>query len=279
MGLIHFPTWTLSDKIFTGMQVLALGSFAGETLGQNAGYSKFAGQDAKVRVPSRVGMTWTYTPGLFASAWFLSNAVSSNGREKITAALLTAHFGKRVLECLFLHRYSGTINGDAFIPISAYYGLATVWIAFQQQNVSSYGASEAWLLNLGLALNAIGQFGNFYHHWLLASLRSRSSCALSDGLSSHGVTSRSSLMSVSGSKSNYFVPQGAFFSFVTCPHYFFELVAWFGLACVTGQLNAFLVAADMTSYLAGRSMATTKWYRQRFEDYPAERRHLIPFFF
>lgn len=264
MSAIHLPAWTLGNKILTGVQTLMLAQGAGEAQGQNAGYSKFADKTAKFKVPSRVGMTWIYTPGLLTSAWFLHNAVEKNGRETLTAALLTAHFGKRVLECLFLHRYSGTVNGDAFIPISFFYGLMAALVAYQQKQVSGYGKGEAWLLKLGLVLNVVGQVGNFYHHWLLASLRSRKTQVDSAALVV---------------KSPYVIPTGGFFSLLTCPHYFFEIIAWFGIASVTGQLNAFLVAGDMASYLAGRSMSTTRWYKEKFPDYPSNRRHLIPFLF
>lgn len=78
---------------------------------------------------------------------------------------------------------------------------------------------------------------------------------------------------------SYAIPSGGLFGYVTMPHYFCELIAWLGLACVTQQLNAFLTLADMTSYLAGRSAATTRWYKSKFPNYPPERKNLIPFLF
>ena len=78
----------------------------------------------------------------------------------------------------------------------------------------------------------------------------------------------------------YVVPAGGWFDYVAAPHYFFEIVAWFGLALATQQLNAYLTAAGMASYLAGRAVASTRFYRERFgEGYPASRRHLVPFVF
>merc|ERR1719198_1489170 len=112
------------------------------------------------------------------------------------------------------------------------------------------------MLLAGIALNAVGQLGNLYHHWLLATLRPK-----------NGATEGSS---------KYVIPVRGMFRFVTAPHYFFELVAWFGIACVTQHLNSFLAAGNMLSYLAGRSVATTRWYNAKFENYPSERKHLIP---
>lgn len=46
------------------------------------------------------------------------------------------------------------------------------------------------------------------------------------------------------------------------------------------QLNALLVFAGMASYLSGRAVATTRWYRAKFgKAWPEHRRHLVPFVF
>ena len=67
----------------------------------------------------------------------------------------------------------------------------------------------------------------------------------------------------------------------TVPHYTFEVTAWFGLAIVAQQLNVCLVFAGMASYLSGRAVATTKWYRQQFGEaaVPLSKRHLVPYVF
>ena len=52
------------------------------------------------------------------------------------------------------------------------------------------------------------------------------------------------------------------------------------LALVAQQLNALLVFAGLASYLSGRAVATTRWYRTKFgKAWPAHRRHLVPFVF
>ena len=41
-----------------------------------------------------------------------------------------------------------------------------------------------------------------------------------------------------------------------------------------------LVFAGLASYLSGRAVATTLWYRAKFgKAWPAHRRHLVPFVF
>ncbi len=105
----------------------------------------------------------------------------------------------------------------------------------------------------------VGQLGNFYHHWLLASLRP--SKTKDEGASA------------------YKVPSSGMFHLVTMPHYTFELVSWFGVAVVAGSLNSLLVVASMTSYLGGRAVATKRWYVANLKGFPRERKAIIPFLF
>jgi very-long-chain enoyl-CoA reductase len=36
------------------------------------------------------------------------------------------------------------------------------------------------------------------------------------------------------------------------PHYLFEVIAWVGIAMASGHVSAWLLAASMATYLAGR---------------------------
>lgn len=63
------------------------------------------------------------------------------------------------------------------------------------------------------------------------------------------------------------------------PHYTFELVSWMGIAITAGSLNSLLVVGSMTSYLAGRSVATKRWYLANVKGFPKDRKAIIPFLF
>lgn len=268
MSLIHIPAWTQGNVAVTALQVLGLGSAAGELKGANAGYSKFANPNAGFKIPSRLGMVLLYSPALLVSLRYLKTSPNKNGREAITAMLLSIHFAKRVLESMFLHRYSGTMNGDFLIPVGATYALTAALVAHQQRSVIAYsnGLGDRVMLRLGFGLSVLGQLGNLYHHWLLANLRNEKS--------NHGEN-----LALDETSKKYVIPWRGMFKYVTAPHYFFELLAWLGVACTTQQLNAFLSVAQMLSYLSGRSVATTEWYKSRFPDYPSARKHLIPLVF
>jgi len=75
------------------------------------------------------------------------------------------------------------------------------------------------------------------------------------------------------------VPNGGLFNFVTCPHFFFELLVWFGIAVASQQVGALGTAVGMSSYLTGRALATRKWYIAKMADYPRDRKAILPFLF
>ncbi len=75
----------------------------------------------------------------------------------------------------------------------------------------------------------------------------------------------------------YKVPAGGGFAWVSAPNYLGEIVEWFGFALAAGTLAAWAFALFTFANLAPRALANHRWYRERFADYPRERRALIPF--
>merc|ERR1712070_821433 len=129
------------------------------------------------------------------------------------------------------------------------------------------------MLSAGILLFVVGQIGNLYHHWLLATMRRPAAAASTSA-------DRAAGGSAPAQEKAYVIPRGGLFELVTMPHYFFEILAWIGIALSTQQLNAFLAAAGMASYLSGRAVATSRWYQSKFgNDWPVQRRHLVPFIF
>jgi len=261
-SMLHCPT-DIGSLALTALQLLTLLSGFNEAK-KPTPYSKFGMGEAGL--PSRYGMLILYAPALCIAL----HAVAMNNnsqRSFLVAALLAAHFAKRVTEVLLLHKYSGSMApGCAFIGLV--YALYTFLITYQTGKVPCELAYAPACTAAGLLLFAVGQAGNFYHHWILASMRQGSAPNRTNALSS-----KSEVAAAKG----YSVPTRGWFAHVTMPHYFFELVAWLGIALCAQQLNAFFVFLGMASYLSGRSVATTQWYRSTFgSDWPQNRRHLVP---
>ncbi|WP_433200719.1 3-oxo-5-alpha-steroid 4-dehydrogenase [Nocardia sp. CA-107356] len=75
----------------------------------------------------------------------------------------------------------------------------------------------------------------------------------------------------------YRIPHGAGFRFVTSPAYLAELIAWAGFALLTWSLAGVVILLITAGNLVPRAFATHKWYREKFADYPVDRKALIPF--
>merc|ERR1712232_755540 len=199
--------------------------------------------------------------------------------------MLFVHFLKRVLEVLFLHVYSGTVSAGVSTMIGTYYALGTYLIGSVAEIIPSsqerlvFGSGKLliwWSVRNDVyrvsvlvfsfcrykisVLFTVGILGNFYHHYLLASLRKNRS----------GATTK-----------RYIAPHGGLFDFVAAPHYLFELMGWFGIAVVANHLNAYLTFGSMCSYLAGRAVSQNAWNQKVFskEEWPSSRKNLIPFVF
>ena len=78
-------------------------------------------------------------------------------------------------------------------------------------------------------------------------------------------------------ETGYKIPKGGLYRFITCPNYFGEILEWTGFAIASWSLPGLAFALYTTANLAPRALSHHKWYREKFADYPPERRALIPF--
>lgn len=78
-------------------------------------------------------------------------------------------------------------------------------------------------------------------------------------------------------ESDYRVPRGGLYEYVSCPNYFGEILEWMGWAILTWSLAGVAFAFYTLANLAPRAAAHHRWYRENFPDYPTRRRALVPF--
>lgn len=232
--------------------------FIGEATGWlSFGYSKFAKREQKWSLPSRLGMFIIYFPAVLAYPliYIFLNSPSSQWHT-LCMALVIAHFAKRCLETLFLHKYSGVTNLGSTLLISSLYTLvsgllgyiASTEITLKLLNSSAFQPQ----IIVGVVLWVVGTGINFYHHWILANLRKPG-------------------------ETGYVLPQKGLFRWIACPHYFGEIIGWFGYAILFHHVGAYVILLTMTAYLMGRSHNTVKWYRERMDNVPTNWKRLFPF--
>ena len=72
---------------------------------------------------------------------------------------------------------------------------------------------------------------------------------------------------------------GGMFRLVSMPNYLGELVEWIGWAIATWSLAGLGFALFTAANLVPRAWSSHRWYREHYDDYPGERRAIIPFLF
>ena len=77
-------------------------------------------------------------------------------------------------------------------------------------------------------------------------------------------------------ETGYGIPRGGMFRWVSSPHYLGEIVQWTGWAVLTWSAAGTAFALFTFCNLAPRAISNHRWYRERFPEYPAERKALVP---
>jgi 3-oxo-5-alpha-steroid 4-dehydrogenase 1 len=75
----------------------------------------------------------------------------------------------------------------------------------------------------------------------------------------------------------YQIPEGWLFRYISCPHYFGEIVEWGGWALLTWSLPGLAFFMFTFANLFPRAISSHKWYKAQFSGYPADRKAIIPF--
>jgi 3-oxo-5-alpha-steroid 4-dehydrogenase 1 len=78
-------------------------------------------------------------------------------------------------------------------------------------------------------------------------------------------------------ETGYKIPVGGLYRWVSSPNYFGEMIEWTGFAIATWSLPGLAFALWTAANLVPRAISHHRWYKEKFPDYPAERRALIPY--
>jgi protein-S-isoprenylcysteine O-methyltransferase Ste14 len=77
-------------------------------------------------------------------------------------------------------------------------------------------------------------------------------------------------------ETGYKIPHGGLYRWVSCPNYLGELIEWSGWALATWSLPGLAFALYTAANLVPRARAHHAWYKERFPDYPQNRKAIIP---
>ena len=206
---------------------------------------------------SRAGWILQEAPAAFVMAtWLLFLGWPPGPVEIVFLAMWEAHYLNRSF--VFPLR----IRSERRIPITVVlmamtFNLVNGWINGQWLGDLSGGYPLSWLADprfiVGAAIFVAGFAINNHSAAILRSIRER------------------------GGPGAYEIPRGGMFEMVSCPNYLGELIEWTGWAIATWSLAGLSFAVWTAANLLPRALANHRWYRQKFPDYPARRKAIIPF--
>lgn len=80
-------------------------------------------------------------------------------------------------------------------------------------------------------------------------------------------------------KKQYYIPYSPCFTYISCPNFAGEMLEWVGFSMASQfSLPSFAFAVYTASNLIPRAIDHHKWYLQKFDNYPVERKWaVIPF--
>lgn len=80
-----------------------------------------------------------------------------------------------------------------------------------------------------------------------------------------------------GDETEYLIPEGFLYRWVSCPNYLGECIQWLGWALMVLSPAGWLFLGWTLANLLPRALSHQRWYRATFEHYPANRKAMIPY--
>jgi len=175
----------------------------------------------------------------------------------MAAACWVAHYAKRLLETIFVHRFSNATMPvfNLFKNCGYYWGFAA-YVAYHV-NHPLYTAPCETQVYASLAAFVLFEVGNFSIHLALRNLRPP------------GTKERRIPYPTSN-------PLTGLFSLVSCPNYTYEIGSWVAFTVMTQCLPAGIFALAGAYQMTVWALGKHKNYRKEFKDYP-RRKAIIPF--
>ena len=78
-------------------------------------------------------------------------------------------------------------------------------------------------------------------------------------------------------ETHYVIPKSRLFRYISCPNLFGELIEWLGFAILCWNLPALTFFIWTSANLIPRALSHHRWYKEKFNNYPPERKAIIPF--
>lgn len=202
---------------------------------------------------------WIYTrPWLFYGEVAKGAAVRAEV-VNIAAGCYTLHYLKRLLETIFVHRFShATMPLRNLFKNCSYYWGFTAYVSYHVNHPLYTAPSTGVQIYGALALFVLFELGNLSSHLLLRDLRPA------------GTTERR----IPYPNRNPFT---LLFNFVSCPNYTYEFGAWAAFTLMTNCVPAGLFAIAGLYQMSVWALGKHRQYKKEFKNYPRGRKAILPF--
>jgi len=176
----------------------------------------------------------------------------------IAAGCWAAHYAKRILETMFVHRFSHSTMPirNLFKNCGYYWGFAA-FVAYHV-NHPLYTAPGTLQVYISLGFFILSELGNLSIHLLLRDLR----------------PANSTVRKIPYPNSN---PLTSLFKYVSCPNYTYEFYSWLAFTVMTQCLPAGLFTLAGVYQMTVWALGKHRNYKKEFEKYPRGRKSIIPF--
>jgi protein-S-isoprenylcysteine O-methyltransferase Ste14 len=222
----------------------------------NAPYGRFSRAGWGPSIPTRVAWVLFESPAVIVfAAVFLAGQHARETAPLVLFAVWQFHYVARAFIFPLRMRETGKRMPVVIVLMAVVFNILNAYInARWISHIGSYG--NEWLASapflVGLAMFAAGWLINQHADRVLLTLRNPG-------------------------ETHYSIPQGGMYRFLSCPNYFGEMLEWAGWAVMTWSLAGLAFAVFTVANLLPRALATHRWYREQFPDYPPARRAVIPF--
>ena len=206
-------------------------------------------------IPSRIGWIAMEAPCVLV---FVATYVSGEFRANTVPLLLLAAWQVHYVHRTFIFPFRARTSGKT-MPA------AVALMALTFNSINAY-INARWISHLGSYTDSVLSEP---HLWIGLGLF----CAgLVINISSDSILFKLRKPGETG----YKIPRGGLYRWVSSPNYFGELLEWFGWAIACWSLAGLAFFLFTAANLVPRAVTNHRWYLSKFDDYPTERKIIVP---
>jgi 3-oxo-5-alpha-steroid 4-dehydrogenase 1 len=122
-----------------------------------------------------------------------------------------------------------------------------------------------------------GRFAEYAAGWYLSPMFIIGTILFIGGMALNWKSDYSLIRLRGKGETGYKIPQSGLFKLVASPNLLGEIIEWGGFALLIWSLPALAFFVWTCANLIPRAVANRRWYREKFPEYPVERKVLIPY--